>query len=90
MNKSKIFDRYQILITIIGLSALLVAVIMFVVMLFTATPIYDENHILTDLKYNYVIQMVFTIFYLGHLIALLWFVTRLLTYKLRMKEEDAL
>ena len=90
MNKPRFLDKCQLLIAIIGLASLLIAVILLIVMLFTATPTYDENHVLTDLTYNSVVQSIFAIFYLTHLTAVTWFIARSITYKLRIKEEDAL
>ena len=90
MNKMKYFDKTQLLIVIIGLASLLMSFILFIVMLFTATPTYDENHILTDLTYNSIVLSIFAIFYLTHLVAVVWFVARSITYKMRVKEEDVL
>ena len=90
MNRLKYFDKYQLLITIIGLAMLLVAVVLFIVMLFTATPTYDESGHLTTIEYNFTIQTVLMIFYLLHITAVVWFLARSITYKLRIKEEDAL
>ena len=90
MNKPRFFDKTQLLIAIIAVSATLLSLIFFIVMLFTATPTYDESGALTDLTYNNVIQTIFSIFFLIELIAIVWFIARSITYKLRIKEEDAL
>ena len=90
MNKQKFFDRPQLLIGITGLGAILVSLILFVVMVLTGTRIYDENGILTGITYNNVLQTIFIIFFLIQLIAITWFVARTITYKMRIKEEDAL
>ena len=88
MNKMKYFDRYQLLIGIVAIASMLVSFVLFIVMVLTGTRIYDENGALTGITYNNIIQVVFTIFFLLQLIAIIWFVARTLTYKMRVKEED--
>lgn len=88
MNKMKYFDRYQLLIGIVAIASMLVSFVLFIVMVLTGTRIYDENGALTGITYNNIIQVIFTIFFLLQLIAIIWFVARTLTYKMRVKEED--
>ena len=88
MNKMKYFDKYQLLIGIVAIASMLVSFVLFIVMVLTGTRIYDENGALTGITYNNIIQVIFTIFFLLQLIAIIWFVARTLTYKMRVKEED--
>ena len=88
MNKTRYFDKCQLIIAITGLSAMLVSFILYIIMVFTGTKIYDENGILTGITYNNVIQNIFAIFFLMQLIAMVWFIARSITYKMRVKEED--
>ena len=84
----KYFDKYQLLIGIVAIASMLVSFVLFIVMVLTGTRIYDENGALTGITYNNIIQVIFTIFFLLQLIAIIWFVARTLTYKMRVKEED--
>ena len=88
MNKARYFDKCQLIIAIIGLSSMLISFVLFVVMTLTGTRVYDENGILTGITYNNVLQSIFTIFFLVQLIAMVWFIARSITYKMRVKEED--
>ena len=88
MNKMKYFDRYQLLIGIVAIASMFVSFVLFIVMVLTGTRVYDENGALTGITYNNIIQVIFTIFFLLQLIAIIWFVARTLTYKMRVKEED--
>ena len=88
MNKMKYFDKYQLLLAITAIGAILVSLSLFVAMVLTGTRIYDENGALVGITYNNVLQVIFTIFFLTQLIAVVWFIARTVTYKLRVKEED--
>ena len=88
MNKARYFDKCQLIIAIVGLSSMLISFVLFVVMTLTGTRVYDENGILTGITYNTVLQSIFTIFFLVQLIAMVWFIARSITYKMRVKEED--
>ena len=88
MNKARYFDKYQLLIGIVVLASMLVATVLFFVMVFTGTRIYDENGILSGITYNEVLQKVFSMFFLAQLTAIVWFIARSITYKMRVKEED--
>ena len=88
MNSLKYFDKYQLLLAISAASGALISFVLFVVMVLTGTRIYDENGILTDITYNNVLQSIFTIFFLIQIIAIVWFIARTITYKMRVKEED--
>ena len=88
MNKARYFDKCQLIIAIIGLSSMLISFVLFVVMTLTGTRVYDENGILTGITYNNVLQSIFAIFFLVQLIAMVWFIARSITYKMRVREED--
>ena len=88
MNKSRYFDKYQLIIAITALSSALVSFVLFVVMVLTGTRVYDESGALTGITYNNIIQTIFTVSFLIQLIALVWFIARTITYKMRLKEED--
>ena len=88
MNKARYFDKCQLLIGIVALASMLVATVLFFVMVFTGTRIYDENGILSGITYNEVLQKVFSMFFLAQLTAIVWFIARSITYKMRVKEED--
>ena len=88
MNSLKYFDKYQLLLAISAASGALISFVLFVVMVLTGTRIYDENGILTGITYNNVLQSIFTIFFLIQIIAIVWFIARTITYKMRVKEED--
>ena len=88
MNSLKYFDKYQLLLAISAAGGALISFVLFVVMVLTGTRIYDENGILTGITYNNVLQSIFTIFFLIQIIAIVWFIARTITYKMRVKEED--
>ena len=88
MNKSRYFDKYQLLLAIITAGGALVSFVLFIIMVLTGTRVYDENGALTGITYNNVLQTIFTMFFLTQLTALTWFIARTITYKMRVKEED--
>ena len=90
MNRAKYFDKCQLILAIVAVAATLMSTIFFIVMLITATPSYDETGAISEITYNYNIQMIYSIFFLTQLTALTWFIARTITYKMRMKEEDVL
>ena len=87
MNELKRFDRYQILIGIIAASCFLLSIIMFIIMVFTADVVIEEGKIQT-ITYNFVLQNIYTFFTLAHILAAIWFIARLITFKLRKKEYE--
>ena len=89
MNKLKLFDKCQLLIAIIGVSAMIISSILFIVMVLTGTIVRDESGAITEIVYNNVVQTIFSIFFLMQITSIIWFVTRIATYKMRVKEEDA-
>ena len=90
MNKTRFFDKYQLIIGITAIGSILISTVLFFVMVLTATRTYDENGVIIGITYNNVLQTIFTIFFLVQLIAIVWFLARAITYKLRIKEEDSL
>ena len=90
MNKTRFFDKYQLIIGITAIGSILISTVLFFVMVLTATRTYDENGVIIGITYNNVLQTIFTIFFLVQLIAIVWFLARAITYKLRIKEEDYL
>ena len=90
MNKSRYFDKYQLMIAIVAVAMAIISVILFIIMLLTSTITYDENGAISEIIYNNTLQMIYSIFFLGQLTALVWFIARTITYKMRIKEEDVL
>ena len=90
MNRSRYFDKYQLLLGITAIGAMIISTILFIIMVITGTKVYDESGALVGITYNNVIQTIFVIFFLIQLTALVWFITRTITYKLRIKEEDTI
>ena len=88
MNKSKYFDKYQLLLAIVTIASMIISTVLFIVMVITGTRVYDESGALTGITYNNILQTIFTMFFLTQLIALVWFLARTITYKMRLKEED--
>lgn len=90
MNELKRFDRPQLMIGIIGIACFINSIILFLVMFLTATVNYDSEGHMESLTYNPVLQSLYSIFALGNILALTWFVIRLVTFRMRKKEYDAL
>ena len=87
MKENRLFDRYQLILIIAAIAMLTTSFIVFVPMYLTATVQYDEAGVVETIVYNRVLQGLYGAFFLLHLIALLWFILRLATFKLRKKEE---
>ena len=90
MNRQKFLDRPQLILIIIALGSMLISTILFIVMVLTGTRAYDEEGALVNITYNEMLQTIFLIFFLVQLTAIVWFVARAITYKMRIKEEDSL
>ena len=90
MNELKRFDSPQLMIGIIGIAGFINSIILFLVMFLTATVNYDSEGHMEYLTYNPVLQSLYSIFALGNILALTWFVIRLATFRMRKKEYDAL
>ena len=90
MNNPKFFDKFQLIITITALGATLISSVLFFVMVLTGTRNFDEEGVLVSITYNEILQTFFIIFFLIQLTAIVWFVARAITYKMRIKEEESL
>ena len=90
MNNTKYFDRYQYIITLISLGALLLSIVAFFVMVFTGTYTKNESGEIDGVTYNNIALSIYGTFVLIHFTASVWFLARTITYKMRIKEEEAL
>ena len=90
MNNPKFFDKFQLIITITALGTTLISSVLFFVMVLTGTRNFDEEGVLVSITYNEILQTFFIIFFLIQLTAIVWFVARAITYKMRIKEEESL
>ena len=88
MKELKFFDRYQLIITIVGIAALMIGLTLFVPMFFTATIEYDEVKEMDVVVYNAVLQSLYSVFMFINFVCLVWFIVRALTFKMRKKEYD--
>ena len=88
MKQLKFFDRYQLIITIIGIAAFATAFIIFIPMFLTATLEYDEIKEVDVVVYNSILQALYSIFMFINFMALVWFIVRAITFKMRQKEYD--
>jgi len=88
MKELKFFDRYQLIITIVGIAALMVGLTIFVPMFLTATIEYDEVKEMDVVVYNTVLQSLYSVFMFINFTCLVWFIVRALTFKMRKKEYD--
>ena len=88
MNKMKFFDKTQLILAISAIASFIVFVIIFIVMSATAETIYTEDGLVDHLAYNGVLESLFSIFVLAHLMMLTWFIARSITFKLREKEVE--
>lgn len=90
MKQNKLFDRPQLLISIIGLSSFVTGIILFVIMTFTAQVSYSESGAIETLTYHPTLMAIYSCLNLISFSALVWFVIRLITYRLRNKEQETL
>ena len=88
MKELKFFDRFQLIIAIVGVGAFLTAMIIFVPMFLTSTVQYDEEGVVKTIVYKQYLQVPYSVFMLTHFGALVWFAIRALTFKKRKKEYD--
>ena len=89
MNKLKFFDRYQLIIAIVALSAFVLFLILYTIAFLTATATYKEPGVIDEIHYNPVLLGLFSSFFFVHLLAVIWFIIRAITFKMREKEYDA-
>ena len=87
MGRIKLFDRYQMILAIVAGASLVVSFIFFVPMYLSASFIYDEMGMLETVEYDSTLQTIYSIFSLLHATALVWFLTRIITFKMRQREE---
>ena len=88
MKELKFFDRYQLIITIVGIAALAIGLTIFVPMFLTATIEYDAVKEMDVVVYNAVLQSLYSVFMFINFVCLVWFIVRALTFKMRKKEYD--
>ena len=88
MKELKFFDRYQLIITIVGIAALMIGLTIFVPMFLTATIEYDEVKEMDVVVYNAVLQSLYSVFMFTNFVCLVWFIVRAATFKMRKKEYD--
>ena len=88
MKELKFFDRYQLIITIVGIAALMIGLTIFVPMFLTATIEYDEVKEMDVVVYNAVLQSLYSVFMFINFTCPVWFIVRALTFKLCKKEYD--
>ena len=88
MKELKFFDRYQLIITIVGIAALMIGLTIFVPMFLTATIEYDEVKEMDVVVYNTVLQSLYSVFMFINFTCLVWFIVRAVTFKMRKKEYD--
>ena len=88
MKELKFFDRVQFIIVIVGISAFLTAMIIFVPMFLTSTVEYDSENVVKTIVYNPYLQVPYSVFMLTHFGAIVWFAIRAITFKMRKKEYD--
>lgn len=88
MKELKFFDRYQLIITIVGIAALMIGLTIFVPMFLTATIEYDAVKEMDVVVYNPVLQALYSVFMFINFTCLVWFIVRASTFKMRKKEYD--
>lgn len=88
MDKTKFFDRTQLLLAISAIASFFIFIILFIVMSTTAETIYTEEGLVDHLVYNNVLESIFSIFVFIHLMMLTWFIARSITFRLREKEAE--
>lgn len=84
----KYFDRLQLIITIAGISCLVLTLVFQVITTLTATPIYDEMGLLEGYDYELIPQTFLSIFTFAHIGLLTWFIARSITFQMRKKEWE--
>jgi uncharacterized membrane protein len=90
MKRTRLFDKTQLIIAIIGVASFITTIVLYIPMFLTAEVYYNENGLVDKIEYNFIIQSIFSIFSILNILMLIWFIIRLITYKMRIKEEDSL
>ena len=86
MNELKLFDKAQLLLSISAIVSFLLGTVFFFAMQFTSQTLVNEEGV-SQIFYNPTLQGLYSFFIFAHLLAIVWFVARLITYQLRKKEE---
>ena len=89
MNELKIFDKYQLLISIIAVASFILSIVFFFAMSFTSQTLVDEEGMKT-IVYNTTLQGLYSFFTFAHILGIVWFVGRIITFPLRKKEYDSI
>lgn len=82
-----ILDKYQKIISLVGIICFVLSLVFLTWNSATATPVLDENGATIDFQYQALPSTLFSIFAFFHVACLTWFFARLLTYKMRQKED---
>lgn len=89
MMKPKPFDLYQRIIVIVGIISFTLSIIFYVWMISTAEPQYVmDADIIEGYTYAPIPSALYSIFTFLNLTMIVWFVLRLITYKMRLKEYE--
>lgn len=89
MMKPKFFDKYQLIIAIIGIASFVLSIIFYFWMISTATPQYVmDADIIEGYTYALVPSSLYSIFASIHFITVVWFIVRSITFKSRLKEYE--
>ena len=89
MDEVKIFDRYQLLIAILSAASFALSTIFFIIMYFTAQIVVEDCE-LQKIVYDSTLQGIYSFFTFAYILGSIWFVARLITFKLRKKEIESI
>ena len=89
MNNTKFFDKPQLLIAIIGILTFFASFVLFLI-ISNQQIVYQNESGETYVAHNGVLYSLLYVFVFAHLLMLIWFVIRAITYRLRTKEKDVL
>ena len=81
------FDKYQKIITVVGIASFSLSLIFMIWNSASAIPIYDEEGIFTGYEYATIPQTLYSIFVFLNILCGAWFLARLVTFKMRLKED---
>ena len=87
MNELKRFDKYQLLIAILSASSFALSMVFFFIMYFTAQIVVEEGE-LQKIVYDSTLQGIYSFFLFAYILGSVWFFARLITYKMRLKEQQ--
>ena len=80
------FDKYQKTIAIIGIASFALSLIFWVWNSATAIPLYSEEDVFIGYDYEAIPQALYSIALFLNIASIAWFLARLITYKMRLKE----